>query len=90
MSRPTFRIVASQKELELAYFVPLLIGHGGNSGGQTVSTVIRALGSGVVKLHDAPGVIAKEATAGVLQSLVLVLALTPALTLLMGISLRVR
>ena len=30
-----------RKQVELSYFVPLLIGHGGNSGSQTVSTVIR-------------------------------------------------
>lgn len=77
------------RELELAFFVPLLIGHGGNSGGQVVSTVIRALGSGTAKLADAPTVIRKEATAGVLQSLVLVCALAPALHLGMGISFRV-
>ena len=74
------------RELELAFFVPLLIGHGGNSGGQVVSTVIRALGSGAAKLRDAPRVIAKEATAGVMQSLVLVCALAPALYYGMGIS----
>ena len=73
-------------ELELAFFVPLLIGHGGNSGGQVVSTVIRALGSGSAKLSDAPRVILKEATAGVLQSLILVCFLAPALHLGMGIS----
>ena len=77
------------RELELAFFVPLLIGHGGNSGGQVVSTVIRALGSGAAHLRDAPRVILKEATAGVLQSLVLVCALAPALHVGMGISARV-
>ena len=77
------------RELELAFFVPLLIGHGGNSGGQVVSTVIRALGSGAATLRDAPRVILKEATAGVMQSLVLVCFLAPALHLGMGISLNV-
>ena len=77
------------KELELAFFVPLLIGHGGNSGGQVVSTVIRALGSGGARLKDAPRVIFKEASAGVLQSVCLVCALAPALFFGMGISWRV-
>ena len=58
---------ASARELELAFFVPLLIGHG-NFSGQVVSTVIRALGSGAATLRDAPRVILKEATAGVMQS----------------------
>lgn len=30
-----------RKQVALSYFVPLLIGHGGNSGSQTVTTVIR-------------------------------------------------
>ena len=55
------------RELELAFFVPLLIGHGGNSGGQTVSTVIRALGSGQAKLSDAPRIVFKEGAAGLMQ-----------------------
>jgi Mg/Co/Ni transporter MgtE len=76
-------------EVELAFFVPLLIGHGGNSGGQTVSTVIRALGSGRVKLGDAPRVVAKEAAAGVLQSALVVLALHPCLVHFLNISPRV-
>ena len=78
-----------EAELELAFFVPLLIGHGGNSGGQTTSTVIRALGSGSVKLSDASRVIAKEGAAGVLQSIFLALALFPCLRYGMGISERV-
>lgn len=71
------------EQVTLAFFVPLLIGHGGNSGGQTVSTVIRALGSGAIKLEDAPRVVAKEAAAGVLQSLLVVLALYPYLRFVM-------
>ena len=75
-----------ERELELAFFVPLLIGAGGNSGGQTVSTVIRALGSGSVKLSDAPRIIAKEGLSGLLQAFVLVLVLAPSLRLVMEIS----
>jgi len=74
------------REIELAFFVPLLIGHGGNSGGQVVSTVIRALGSGAAKLSDGPRVILKEACAGLMQSCVLVCALAPALMYGLGIS----
>lgn len=37
--------------MELSYFVPLLIGHGGNSGSQSVATVIRAIALGI---HDQP------------------------------------
>jgi Mg/Co/Ni transporter MgtE len=77
------------RELELAFFVPLLIGHGGNSGGQTVATVIRALGSGAVKLSDCPRIVFKEASAGVMQAVVLACVLAPSLHLAMGISLEV-
>lgn len=51
-------------QIELAYFVPLLIGHGGNAGGQTVGTVLGALSSGQVELKDWASVIIKEALAG--------------------------
>jgi magnesium transporter len=36
----------------LAFFVPLLIGTGGNAGSQTTSTVIRALAVGDIALRD--------------------------------------
>ena len=78
------------KEGELSFFVPLLIGSAGNSGGQTVSTVIRALGSGVVKLEDGPRVVAKEAMAGVMQASVLASALFPVLLFVQKISFNVR
>jgi cation transporter-like permease len=54
------------RQLELAYFVPLLAGHGGNTGGQTVGTVLSALGAGAIHLENAPAVIRKEALSGLL------------------------
>ena len=46
-----------EKELEavvaLAFFVPLLIGTGGNAGSQTTSTIIRALALGDIEWKDA-------------------------------------
>ncbi|KAL6768900.1 MGTE1 [Auxenochlorella protothecoides x Auxenochlorella symbiontica] len=50
--------------VELSYFVPLLIGHGGNTGSQSNATVIRALALGHVKPSDYLRVMAKEAGAG--------------------------
>ena len=50
--------------MELSYFVPLLIGHGGNTGSQSVSTVIRALALGQVSVRDVSFVVAKEGLAG--------------------------
>jgi magnesium transporter len=41
-----------QSVVSLAYFVPLLIGTGGNAGSQTTSTIIRALAIGEVRLGD--------------------------------------
>ena len=76
------------RELELAFFVPLLIGSGGNSGGQTVSAVIRALGSGQVTPRDAGRTVAKETAAGLCQSVALAAVVVPAL-LAMGITRRV-
>lgn len=52
------------EHIELSYFVPLLIGHGGNAGGQTVGTVLGALSAGDVHLADWPRVVLKECLAG--------------------------
>lgn len=48
----------------LSFFIPLLIGTGGNAGSQTVSTVIRALSLGEVRVSDVLRVLAKEVLAG--------------------------
>ena len=53
------------KAVALAFFIPLLIGTGGNAGSQTVSTIIRALALGEVRPNDIGRVILREATAGV-------------------------
>jgi len=50
----------------LAFFIPLIIGTGGNAGSQTVSTIIRALALGQIKLHDARRVMLREMSAGLL------------------------
>jgi magnesium transporter len=42
-----------QTVVALAFFVPLLIGTGGNAGSQTTSTIIRALAVGEIDLGDA-------------------------------------
>ena len=52
------------RQIELAYFVPLLAGHGGNTGGQTVGAVLSALASGEVGPGDALRVVRKECLAG--------------------------
>ncbi|HEX2688338.1 MAG TPA: magnesium transporter [Kofleriaceae bacterium] len=55
----------------LSFFVPLLIGTGGNAGSQTVSTIIRALALGEVRVRDVLRVIRREVTAGVLLGVLL-------------------
>jgi magnesium transporter len=59
------------KVVALSFFVPLLIGTGGNAGSQTVSTIIRALAVGDVRVRDVFRVIRREVSAGVLLGLLL-------------------
>ena len=67
--------VLHQFETELAavvaltFFIPLLIGTGGNAGAQTVMTVIRSLALGEVGVRHAWRVVIREATTGMLVGL---------------------
>jgi magnesium transporter len=49
----------------LAFFIPLLIGTGGNAGSQTVMTVIRSLAVGEIRLRDTGRVVVRELATGV-------------------------
>ncbi|MGH9802216.1 MAG: magnesium transporter, partial [Blastocatellia bacterium] len=67
----TSKVLSSfQRELEvvvaLSFFVPLLIGTGGNAGAQTVMTVIRSLSLGEIGVKHAWRVAVREATTGLL------------------------
>jgi magnesium transporter len=53
----------------LSFFIPLLIGTGGNAGAQTVMTVIRSLALGEVGVQHAWRVVLREATTGVVVGL---------------------
>lgn len=53
----------------LSFFIPLLIGTGGNTGSQIVNTLVRALGVGEVTFSDMFRVIKKELTTGLLLGL---------------------
>jgi magnesium transporter len=55
----------------LSSFIPLLIGTGGNTGAQTVSTVIRGLALGEIRLRDSWRVLARELGNGLLLGLLL-------------------
>lgn len=74
------------RQIELAYFVPLLAGHGGNTGGQTVGMVLSALSSGAIQPSDAPRVIAKEAVSGMIVGCILGAAVGPIVHYVMGVS----
>lgn len=69
---------AFEDELEavvaLAFFIPLLIGTGGNTGTQITTTLVRAMAMGQVRLRDVPTVLAKELSTGVLIALTMATA----------------
>jgi magnesium transporter len=50
----------------LSFFIPLLIGTGGNAGSQTVSTIIRSLALGEIRIRDAGRVVLREAGTGLI------------------------
>lgn len=53
----------------LSFFIPLLIGTGGNAGAQTVMTVIRSLSLGEIRFADAGRVVLREAGTGLVLGL---------------------
>jgi magnesium transporter len=54
------------KVVALSFFVPLIIGTGGNAGSQTVSTIIRAMALKQVKVKDALRVSLREMSSGLI------------------------
>jgi magnesium transporter len=52
------------RALTLSYFIPLLIGTGGNAGSQTVSTVIRGIAVGDIEWRNGLHLIAREFSIG--------------------------
>jgi magnesium transporter len=61
---------AFEEEMEavvaLAFFIPLLIGTGGNTGTQITTTLVRAMGTGQIRFRDVPAIVTKEMSTGVL------------------------
>jgi len=55
----------------LSFFIPLLIGTGGNTGAQTVSTLIRGLATGEVLMKDIWRVVQREFLSGLLLGTIL-------------------
>ncbi|HEY8552123.1 MAG TPA: magnesium transporter [Thermaerobacter sp.] len=58
----------------LTFFIPLLIGTGGNTGSQTVATLVRALAVGEVAFRDLWRVLAREAATGAMLGTVMAAA----------------
>jgi magnesium transporter len=57
--------------ISLTFFVPVVIGTGGNAGSQTVATIIRAIAVGEVRLVDIGRAWTREASVGLILGLVL-------------------
>lgn len=60
-----------QQVVALSFFIPLLIGTGGNVGSQVTTTLVRAIAVGEVSLRDARWVIGKELIVGIALGLVM-------------------
>ena len=65
---------ALESAIALAFFIPLLIGTGGNSGTQITSTLVRSMALGEVRLRDMGRVIRKEVSTSLLIAITLGLA----------------
>jgi magnesium transporter len=55
----------------LSFFIPLLIGTGGNVGSQTVTLIVRAMALGEVSLRDVGWIVFKEVRVGLLLGAVM-------------------
>ena len=62
-----------QSVVALSFFIPLLIGTGGNVGSQTVTLVVRAMALGEVRLRDVWWVLSKELRVGLALGAVMAL-----------------
>ncbi|GFR47057.1 hypothetical protein Agub_g8742 [Astrephomene gubernaculifera] len=60
-----------EHHVQLSFFVPLIMGHGGNTGSQTVSTLIRALALRQIGQRDLLRTLVKETIAGCLMGALL-------------------
>lgn len=78
-----------EKNVQLSFFVPLIMGHGGNTGSQSVTTVIRALALQQVAYKDLFRVVAKEAASGCITGCLLGLFILAFAAIWSGISTKV-
>ena len=59
------------KVVALSFFIPLLIGTGGNSGSQTVTTIVRGLAVGEIRMRDFGRVLVREGGSGLVLGILL-------------------
>ena len=78
-----------EANVQLSFFVPLIVGHAGNTGSQAVSTVIRALALSEAALCDSCHITRKEFLAGGAIGLFLASFAYPLGVWIAGIPLRV-
>ena len=57
--------------MALGFFIPLLIGTGGNIGSQTVTLIVRAMALGEVAMRDIGWIVFKELRVGLIMGLVM-------------------
>lgn len=85
-----------EEAIALAFFVPLLIGTGGNAGSQVVTTLVRAMAVEGISLRDFFRIFPKEFIAGLLAGLAMgiagflraeILGVDPAISLTVGTAL---
>ncbi|MEX3019703.1 magnesium transporter [Kluyvera sp. STS39-E] len=87
---------ALESAIALAFFIPLLIGTGGNSGTQITSTLVRAMALGEVGMRDLGRILRKEMSTAVLVAITLgtagcirawMMGIGPEITLIVSITL---
>jgi magnesium transporter len=64
-----------QSAVALAFFIPLLIGIGGNVGSQVVTTIVRAMAVEQIRIRDTFRIVRKELQTGLMLSVVLAAAM---------------
>ncbi|MCS0602335.1 magnesium transporter [Streptomyces sp. LP11] len=74
---------------QLATFIPLLIGTGGNAGAQAATAAVRALAVGEVRVSDLPTVVWRECRVGVVLGAILALLGLVLGTLFVGVHIAV-
>ncbi|MFF4360621.1 magnesium transporter [Streptomyces sp. NPDC001604] len=78
-----------EKVTQLAMFIPLLIGTGGNAGAQAATAAVRAPAVGEVRVSDLPAVVWRERRVGVVLGSILALLGLVLGTLFVGVHIAV-